>query len=414
MKVCVIGAGPAGIMAAIEARKKNYDVEIIEKNNCIGKKLNITGKGRCNLTHSLDNQYFLNNVITNSKFLMSSINSFDNTNLIEFVNDLGVKTKIERGNRVFLASDEAKELTKAFEKLLKKMNVTIRYNSIVEGLELQNGKVIGLKLLDGSKIFAEKIVIATGGKSYPGTGSTGDGYELAKKVGHSVVEPKAALVPFIVEEKELCKNLEGLTLKNVNLTVKAERKVIDTRFGELVFTDKGISGPIVLSSSSIVNKLNNIDELFNDNKIIASIDLKPALDFNTLYKRLTRDFTKYINKDAKNALVDLLPKSIITPILTQANIVEDKKVNAITKQEKEEIVKTIKNFDLTVKALAPISVGIVTSGGINVKELNPKTMESKLVSGLYFAGEVIDVDAFTGGFNLQIAFSTGHSAGSNM
>ncbi|MBR5227640.1 MAG: aminoacetone oxidase family FAD-binding enzyme [Clostridia bacterium] len=401
-------------MAAIEARKKNYDVEIIEKNNCIGKKLNITGKGRCNLTHSLDNQYFLNNVITNSKFLMSSINSFDNTNLIEFVNDLGVKTKIERGNRVFLASDEAKELTKAFEKLLKKMNVTIRYNSIVEGLELQNGKVIGLKLLDGSKIFAEKIVIATGGKSYPGTGSTGDGYELAKKVGHSVVEPKAALVPFIVEEKELCKNLEGLTLKNVNLTVKAERKVIDTRFGELVFTDKGISGPIVLSSSSIVNKLNNIDELFNDNKIIASIDLKPALDFNTLYKRLTRDFTKYINKDAKNALVDLLPKSIITPILTQANIVEDKKVNAITKQEKEEIVKTIKNFDLTVKALAPISVGIVTSGGINVKELNPKTMESKLVSGLYFAGEVIDVDAFTGGFNLQIAFSTGHSAGSNM
>lgn len=414
MKICIIGGGPAGIMSAIQAKNKGHEVEIIEKNEKIGKKLSITGKGRCNLTYVGDTEYFLDNVVTNPKFMMSSINSFNNLDLIEFVEKLGVKTKKERGNRIFLACDDATVLTDALYKELKRLNIKIRYSSVVSEILIKDNAVCGVLLESGEKIIADKVLIATGGASYPATGSTGDGCKLAQKLGHSITELKPALVPIIAYEKDICSNLEGLTLKNVSVEITNEEKVIDRRFGEMVFTKNGISGPIVLSASSKINKLKELNSLCGNKSLKVNIDLKPALTFEELYKRLTRDFEKYKNKELKNALFDLLPKSIIPEVIQISGVPSTKQVNSITKQERESIVKVIKEFTLTVKGLGSIYVGIVTSGGINTKEINPKTMESKLISGLYFAGETIDVDAYTGGFNLQIAFSTGYLAGINM
>ena len=409
------GAGPAGMMAAITAAKYGHVVTILEKNNVPGKKLNITGKGRCNISYVGDKEYFLSNVVTNPKFMMSSIASFNNEDLIEYVNSLGVKTKVERGNRVFLASDDAHELTQSLNQELRALKVNIKYNAVVKELLVNENKQInGVVLESGEKLYVDKILIATGGTSYKSTGSTGDGYVLAQSVGHSIIAPKPALVPFILKEKEICKDLRGVTLKNIELKVIIGDKETDKRFGELMFTDKGITGPIVLSSSSKLNKLQNLEELAKQDKIKVVIDLKPALTPEELYKRVTRDFEKYINKEFKNSLNDLTISRLIPHIVQKSGINEAKKVNSITREEKEILVRVFKNFEFTFKELENINAGIVTSGGINVKEINPKTMESKLIKGLYFAGEVIDVDAYTGGFNLQIAFSTGYVAGMSM
>lgn len=414
MVVLIIGAGPAGMMAGITAANGKNEVIILEKNSMAGKKLNITGKGRCNISYTGDREYFLSNVVTNPKFMLSSIAAFDNTSLINYVNSLGVKTKEERGNRVFLASDDAHELTNALTKELKKLGVKIKYDSTVKELIVDNDSVKGVVLTSGEKIYADKVLIATGGKSYVSTGSTGDGYILAQNVGHTVIPPKPALVPVILKEKNICTKLRGVTLKNVELKVVIDGKMQDTRFGELMFTDKGITGPIVLSSSSKLNKIEDLQKLASENKIKVVIDLKPALNMDELYKRITRDFEKYINKEFKNSLNDLTISSLIPHIIAMSQIPENKKVNSITKEEKERLVNVFKNLEFTFEALENMNAGIVTSGGINVKEINPKTMESKLIHNLYFAGETIDVDAYTGGFNLQIAFSTGYLAGLNM
>ena len=414
MKVCIIGAGPAGMMAGITARRNGHDVVIIEKNNAVGKKLDITGKGRCNLTHSGDNEYFFNNVVTNPKFLMSSINTFNNQDLMQFVNELGVKLKTERGNRVFLASDNAHELTLALQRELKRLNANILYDTSVKEVTVRDGQVTGVITTTGKNVAADKVIIATGGVSYPGTGSTGDGFDLAKALGHAIVEPKPALVPLVVYEEKECKMAEGLALKNVSLKIKQDGKVTDERFGEALFTANGVSGPIVLSASSKLTKIENVKELMQDKRLIISFDLKPALTNEELYKRVTRDFDKYKNKEFKNSLADLLPKSLIPLVIARSEIEETKHVNSITKEEKTKLVSILKSLDFCIKSLGSIYVGIVTSGGVSVKEINPKTMESKRISGLYFAGEVIDIDAYTGGFNLQIAFSTGYLAGLNV
>ena len=414
MKILIIGAGPAGMMAAIKAKENGHDVTILERNSIVGKKLNITGKGRCNISYIGDNNFFLDNVVTNSKFMMSSINNLNNTDLIEFIHSLGVNTKEERGNRVFLSSDNAHELSNALEKKLKQLGINIRYNSRVNNLLIQENKIAGVVLASLEEIKADKVLIATGGNSYSSTGSTGDGYNLAASAGHDIVKIKPALVPIILQEQDVCRTLRGVTLKNVTLKIKVDGKRYDERFGEMLFTDKGITGPIVLSSSSKINKILNLEEKANSGNITVSIDLKPALTEEELYKRITRDFEKYINKEFKNSLNDLTISSLIPIIMNKTGIPENKKVNSITKEEKIKLVQIFKNFEFTFKTLENINAGIVTSGGVNIKQINPKTMESKLVSGLYFAGEVIDVDAYTGGFNLQIAFSTGFTAGINM
>lgn len=399
------------MMAAITAKEQGHDVVIFEKNSTPGKKLDITGKGRCNLTHSGDDEYFFSNVVSNPKFLMSSISNFNNSDLISFVHGLGVKTKEERGNRVFLASDNAHELTVALEKKLKQLKIQIITESGIKKIEIEDNRVVGVVTLSGKEYKFDRVVIATGGVSYPATGSTGDGYTLSKELGHTIVDIKPALVPLILFEADECKLTEGLTLKNVNLKIKVDGKVIDERFGEAVFTSNGISGPIVLSTSSKMTKLSNLNELLENKKIIVSFDLKPALSNDELYKRITRDFEKYKNKEFKNSLSDLLPKSLIPLIIKRSGIQETKQVNSITKEEKQKMVHILKDLEFGIKSLGNVHTGIVTSGGVSTKEINPKTMESKIVSGLFFAGEVIDVDAYTGGFNLQIAFSTGYLAG---
>lgn len=411
MKIGIIGGGPAGMMAAIAARKKGYtDITILEKNDTLGKKLNITGKGRCNITYVGDNEYFMSNVVTNPKFMLSSINEFGNIELIDFLNSIDVKVKEERGQRVFLYSDDASELTNALKKLLLNLNINIRYSSEVEKIENIKDKFV-VTLKNNKNYEFDKMMIACGGKSYPATGSTGDGYTLARSFGHKVVEPRPALVPIKLIEKDECKYLQGVTLKNIDLKIIKEGKVIDKRFGELLYTSNGITGPIVLSASSKINKLN---EDLLQKKLKAVIDLKPTLDFKQLYDRLTRDFNKYINKELKNALKDITIEKLIPVIISRSGVLETKKVHDITKEEKEKIVNVLKNLDYTIYDLEKIEAGIVTSGGIDVKEINPKTMESKIIKGLYFVGEVIDVDAYTGGFNLQIAFSTGFVCGNNL
>ena len=416
-KVVVIGAGPAGCMAALMAKQNGHDVTILEKNNIVGKKLNITGKGRCNVTYKGDNQDFLNNVVSNSKFLMSAINTFNNEDLIRYLDELGVETKLERGNRIFLKSDNAEELSSKLYNKLRSENIEIKFNKIASQVIKEDGKVTGIKTLDSKIINCDSLIISTGGKSYPATGSTGDGYSLAEGVGHSINKILPALVPMKVYNVDECKLLQGLTLKNINMKIldsENQKKPLYEDFGELLFTHFGISGPTVLSASSKINKVKDIDRKLSDRKIKCVIDLKPALSHDELYKRVCRDFEKYTNKEYKNSLDDLLPKSLISIVINRTNIPNDKKVHQITKEERKKIVTVIKEFELEIKALYPVETGIVTAGGINVKEINPKTMESKIVNGLYFAGEVIDVDAYTGGYNLQIAFSTGYVAGNSI
>jgi predicted Rossmann fold flavoprotein len=404
--VIVIGAGAAGLMAAGKAAERGLNVLLLEKNDRTGKKLLISGKGRCNITNNTDIEGLINNIPGNGNFLYSSFYTFSNSDLIELLHNEGLETKVERGGRVFPVSDSARDVVLILQRFAEERGVKIRLNSAVEKIEVKNGSVSGVKLRDGSFFDCECAIIATGGVSYPGTGSTGDGYDMAKKLGHTVTELKPSLVPLLVAEKWIAE-LQGLSLKNISITIldKKDRKVY-TDFGEMLFTHFGVSGPLILSSSRHI-----LNYGYRNVKLV--IDLKPALSEETLDARLQRDFEKFSRKQFKNSLDDLLPQKMIPVFIMLSQIPEDKPVNQITKAERRVLVKLLKAFTLEITGSRPISEAIVTAGGVCTDEINPSTMESKLVRGLYFAGEVIDVDAYTGGFNLTIAFSTGCLAGLN-
>ena len=418
MKVIVIGGGPAGMLAAISAAQNGNEVTILEKMDMLGKKLLITGKGRCNITSNIPIEDFIKNIPGNGMFMYSSFNNFDNRDIIKLLEEEGVKTKVERGNRVFPVSDRSKDVQMALINRLKKLNVKVLLNAKVEDILVENDQACGVVAnIKGkiNKIKADKVIVATGGKSYPGTGSTGDGYLLLKKLGHTIIEIKPSLVPLTAEESglELCKNMQGLSLKNVGIKIKdiQKNKVIYEDFGEMLFTHFGVSGPTILSGSAHLLRYKNVKQLFENKKIILSIDLKPALTDEKLDERILRDFNEEKNKAFKNSLDKLLPKKMIETVIRLSEIKEDKRVNEITKKERLKLVNILKNFEIGISGFRPIEEAIVTSGGVNIKEINPKTMESKIIKNLYVAGEIIDVDAYTGGFNLQIAYSTGYTAG---
>ncbi len=405
-RVFVIGGGPAGIMAAGKAAELGNDVILFEKNNKIGKKILISGKGRCNITNNTDIEGLIKNTPGNGSFLYSSFYTFSNQDLISILNELGLETKVERGERVFPVSDNSKDVVDALWKFLKLKGVRVQLNCAVDNIVTEDGKVTGIVTRDGQKLECDSVVVATGGVSYPGTGSTGDGFKMAKALGHRVIDLKPSLVPLLTKEKWV-KDLQGLSLKNVEITLKnLKGKKIYNDFGEMLFTHFGVSGPIILSASRHI-----LDYGFND--VVLSIDLKPALSEEKLYDRLTRDFEKYSRKQFKNALDDLLPSKMIPVIVDLSSISPEKFVNQINREEKRSLVKLLKNLELNICGARPISEAIVTAGGVSTLEINPSTMESKLIKGLFFAGEVIDVDAYTGGFNLTIAFSTGYLAGAN-
>ena len=439
MKVIVVGGGPAGMMSAISSAEEGNKVILIEKNKSLGKKLLITGKGRCNITSSLDIDEFIKNIPGNGKFLYSSFKNYTNVDIINFLKKQGLEVKEERGNRYFPVTDKSLDVLNCFKKRIKELNVEIYYEETVselltENFEIKldkeklskdyiesnktnkekNIKVIGVKT-NKHEFFADKVIIATGGKSYPLTGSTGDGYKLAKNVGHTIKKIKPSLIPFVCNEKDICQELQGLSLKNVGIFIEdiLKNKKIYDDFGEMLFTHFGVSGPVILSASAHLVRYKNIDELLKNNKIVLHIDLKPALSKEKLDDRIIRDFEEFKNKQFKNSLEKLLPQKMIEPIIQLSGIKPEKPVNEITKLEREKLVNLLKDFKLTIKGFRPIDEAIITSGGVSIKEINPSTMESKIVKNLYFAGEVIDVDAYTGGFNLQIAYSTGFTAGKN-
>ena len=413
MRVVIVGGGPSGMMAAITASKQGHDTILLEKNKTLGKKLLITGKGRCNITSSLKMEDFIKNVPTNGKFLYSAFNSFTNEDIIEFLKQQGLETKEERGNRIFPVTDNSKDVLNCFEKELKKLKVKINVDEeVIEILTDSENKVCGVKT-NKQEIKADKVIIATGGRSYPKTGSTGDGYKLAKKLGHNIINIRPSLVPLETYEKNMHSALQGLSLKNVEIKIidTQKNKTIYEDFGEMLFTHFGVSGPTILSASSHLVRYKNIDDLLNTKKIKLIIDLKPALTEEKLSLRILRDFEEVKNKEFKNSLNKLLPQKLISTIIELSQIDPEKQVNSITKQERLNLVKSIKKMELTIKCFRGIDEAIITNGGIDTKEVNPKTMESKIIKGLYFAGEVLDVDAYTGGFNLQIAYSTGFVAG---
>ena len=415
MKVIIVGGGPAGMLAAISAAKENAEVILLEKNNCLGKKLLITGKGRCNITSSIDIDEFIKNIPGNGRFLYSAFQNFTNTDIINIIESNGIKVKEERGNRIFPVTDNAEDVLKCFIKEMKKYkNIEIRTNAKVQKLLIESDEIKGVKLENGENIFAGKVILATGGKSYPGTGSDGDGYKMAKELGHSVEKIRGSLVP-LTADKILCQSMQGLSLRNVKITIKdiEKNKKIYDDFGELLFTHFGISGPTILSASAHLLRYKDIDRLLKEKKIKLYIDLKPALSVEELDLRIRRDFEEFKNKEFKNSLEKLLPRKMINPIIELSKIDSYKQVNSITKEERMKLVDLLKNLEITIDGFRPVEEAIVTAGGISIKEINPKTMESKIIKGLYFAGEIIDVDAYTGGFNLQIAYSTGYTAGLN-
>lgn len=395
MKIAVIGAGPSGMMAAFAAAS-NHEVTIFEKNEKLGKKLYITGKGRCNLTNYVDASDFFKNVISNKKFVYSSIYSFDPFMTMDLFNSYGLQLKVERGNRVFPMSDKASDVIKTYEKMLKERNVKIFLNTPCKTIDKKDKFII-----NGKYIF-DKVIIATGGISYKETGSTGDGYKFAEKFNIKSKERKQALCGALTNEPL---DLSGLSLKNVEVLAFSEGKLIAKEFGEMLFTHIGVSGPIILTLSSKINRMS---------KIKLYLDLKPGLTYDELDKRILRDFDKFPNKDIRNALINLLPRDLIFYVLKKSNISSYKKVNQITGQERDNLKSSIKKFDLDFKCLEDINRAIITSGGISVDEINPHTMESKKVKGLYFVGEVLDIDALTGGFNIQLANSTAYLCGSNI
>lgn len=414
MKVIVIGGGPAGMMAAISSAEDGNKVILLEKKERLGRKLLITGKGRCNITSSLPINDFIQNIPGNGQFLYSSFKNYSNEDIIQFLKTQGLEVKEERGNRIFPTTNKSVDVLNCFKKALKELDVETIYNTkVVEIIQEKEQEKLKVRT-ENNKIYeAKKVVLATGGKSYPLTGSTGDGYKIAEKLGHTVTKIKPSLVPLESYDKKLCKNLQGLSLRNVKIELKnAENdKIIYEDFGEMLFTHFGVSGPTILSSSAHLVRYKNIEELLKNKKIILKIDFKPALSEEKLDERILRDFAEFKNRQFKNSLDKLLPQKLIPVIIEKSKINPDKKVNEITKKERKNIVKLLKNFELTISNFRAIDEAIITSGGINIKEINPKTMESKIVPGLYFAGEIIDVDAYTGGFNLQIAYSTGYTAG---
>ena len=415
MKVVVVGGGPAGIIAALSAAQCGANVTLLEKNTSLGKKLLITGKGRCNITSSIDISDFIKNIPGNGRFLYSAFQNYTNLDIISLLEKNGVKVKEERGNRIFPVSDRAQDVLDALIKELKKYkNIEIRTNAKVKKILVDDSNFVsGVVLENNEKIMAGKVILATGGKSYPLTGSNGEGYEMAKVLGHSIENIRGSFVPITADS--ICQRMQGLSLKNVKITIKddeSQKKIYDD-FGEMLFTHFGISGPVVLSGSSHLLRYKDVERKFKEKNINLYIDLKPALSQEELDKRILRDFDEVKNKEFKNSLDKLLPKKMIDVVVDLSEINPYKKVNEITKDERLKLVNILKNFKVTLTGFRPVDEAIVTAGGISIKEINPKTMESKLVSGLFFAGEIIDVDAYTGGFNLQIAYSTGFTAGQN-
>lgn len=404
-RVVVIGGGAAGLMAAVIAGREGAKVTLLEKMNYVGKKMGITGKGRCNITNACDMSEFIKNTPGNGKFLYGAYERFTNEDLLQLLHDAGLETKVERGGRVFPASDSALDVRNTFMKLMKHYGVDVHLEEPVKKILVDDGTVTGV-VTDKETYHADAVVIATGGKSYPATGSTGDGYILASQVGHTITDIRPSLVPIVTEESWV-KDLMGLSLRNVELSVIAKNKVQATMFGEMMFTHFGITGPIVLSLSHTVGKLMRKK---NISTIGLDINLKPALSPETLDKRLQKDFDLYSKKQLINGMKDLLPSRLIPLIIELAGIDPQKPINQISKEERQQIGYMLQHMPLTVKGLRPVEEAIVTAGGISLKEFNPKTMESKLVKGLYGAGEVLDIDAFTGGYNLQAAFSTGYVA----
>ena len=402
MKTIVIGGGASGMLSAYYRKISGHDVVLFEKNEKLGKKIYITGKGRCNLTNDCDVNEFLNNVVSNPKFLISSINAYTPKDTMDFFECYGLQLKVERGNRVFPLSDKSNDVIKTLNYALTSNGVEIKLNECVNSLIIENNVVKGV-VTDKDKYFCDSVIVATGGKSYPSTGSTGDGYKFATQSGHKVTELRPSLCGLNLVGNDF-KSLQGLTLKNVKLTAKDKKGVFYSEQGEMLFTHYGISGPLVLTLSALLNRRNPSD-------VTVSIDLKPALDDKQLDQRVLRDLNANINKEFKNSLDALLPKTLITLVIKRSEILDTKHNNVITSIERARLVNVLKNLTFKVHSLRGYEEAVVTSGGVLVKEINPKTMESKIVKGLFFVGEVLDVDAFTGGFNLQIAFSTAHSAG---
>ncbi len=416
MKVIVIGGGPAGMMSAITAKQNGHEVILLEKMKSLGRKLLITGKGRCNITSSLGMEEFIPNTPGNGMFLYSCYQNYTNKDIINFLKSQGLEVKEERGNRIFPITDKSQDVLDCFFKKLKELKIDIKYNTTVTRIDIKqkNGtaQIVGVQTNNG-KFEAEKVILATGGKSYPLTGSTGDGYKLAEELGHTVTQIKPSLVPLESYKKDMCKQLQGLSLKNVKIYLidTNTKKEIYEDFGEMLFTHFGVSGPTILSASAHLVRYPQIENKLKNKEIELTIDLKPALTEEKLDERILRDFQEYKNKQYKNSLDKLLPQKLIPVIVQESKIQANKPVNEITKQERKKLVNLLKNLVIPIKNFRPIEEAIITSGGINIKEINPKTMQSKKISGLYFAGEIIDVDSYTGGFNLQIAYSTGYTAG---
>lgn len=406
-RVVIVGGGAAGMMAGIAAAGAGHQVQIFEKNEKLGKKIFITGKGRCNLTNACDTEELFGNVVHNPKFLYSSFYGFSNFDIMDFMEQNGCPVKTERGNRVFPVSDKSSDVIRALSTRLRDLGVEVNLHTEVAEL-VAGEKVTGIRLKKGGQpVPADAVIVATGGLSYPTTGSTGDGYKFARTQGHTVTELSPALVPFEVKEP-VVKELQGLSLRNIEARILKGSKVLYEEFGEMLFTHFGVSGPVLLSASSFVAAQ------LKKEPLVLSIDLKPALSNEQLDARILRDFEEMKNKQYKNALVHLLPSKLMPVIVERSGILQDKKVNEITREERSRIVESIKDFRLTLSGLRDYKEAIITQGGISVKEINPSTMESKLVKGLYFAGEVLDLDAVTGGFNLQIAWSTGYLAGTSI
>lgn len=404
--VAVVGGGAAGMIAAIAAAENGHKVTLYEHNEKLGKKLFITGKGRCNVTNASDIDEIFNNIVNNSKFLYSSIYTFTNDMVMDFFEKDGLKLKVERGNRVFPASDHSSDVIKVLEKRLKKSGVTVKLNTNVERLLWDDSGIKGI-VAENKDIMADAVIMATGGLSYKSTGSDGSGFKMVTGAGHSTSEFSPALVPITIEE-DYPKKMQGVSLKNIEVEILNGKKKIYSAFGEMLFTHFGVTGPVILSASSKI-----IKHLKNGN-LTLKIDLKPALTEEQLDTRILRDFKENINRDFKNSLDGLLPKKMIEPIIRYSGIPFDKKVNAITREERRNLVKAFKEFTMTINGIRGYDEAIITHGGVTVKEINPATMESKLIKGLYFAGEMIDVDALTGGYNLQIAWSTGYLAGTSV
>lgn len=410
-RIIVIGGGPAGMLAAISAARGKHEVHLLEKNEKLGKKLFITGKGRCNITNACEEEELFQSIIRNPKFFYSAFYSFTNDQVMEFFESNGLPIKIERGNRVFPNSDHSSDVIGKLRQLLQREGVDIQLNTIVTQIYQENGVIQAVKTKTGKKLFCDAVILATGGFSYQGTGSSGDGYEFAKRMGHKIMPLLPSLVPFEASE-DYVKQLQGLSLRNVKVTIGKEHSaqgrrsgVIYEAFGEMMFTHFGVSGPVILSGSSILNDYN--DKM----PLKLTIDLKPALTKEQLDKRILREFEANSNRQYKNAVSNLFPAKLIPVMIALSRIHPDKKVNEITKEERRRLIEYTKGFPVTLTKMRDFDEAIITRGGICVKEVNPSTMESRLIKGLYFAGEILDLDALTGGFNLQIAWSTGYLAG---